>query len=78
MEIINVTKNVFSARLMKFSPYRRENVDFKCGETRVVLTIRGDEVSRKIYDCDLFGCGLQAVIMEIDPFRDNDTYQVCL
>jgi hypothetical protein len=63
---------------MKLSPYRSEKVRFKCGETHVMLNTRSYEVSKKIYDCDLFGCGLQAVTMEINPFRDDDMYQVCL
>ncbi|CAB3997069.1 Hypothetical predicted protein, partial [Paramuricea clavata] len=75
LEIININKNVFNACLMKLSPYRSEEVRFKCGETHVMLNTRSYEVSKKIYDCDLFGCGLQAVTMEINPFRDDDKYQ---
>ena len=65
---------------MKFSPYHKEKnrVDFKLGGGQVMLMISGNEVSMKrFYDCDLFGCGLQVVTMETDPFRAGDTYQVC-
>lgn len=76
VEIMSITKNVFNASLLKFSPYRSDSVDLKCGETRLLLKTTRDEMSRKVYHCDLFGCGLQFVTMEIDPFRDDDKYQV--
>jgi hypothetical protein len=78
VEIINFTKNAFKASITKFSPYRSDSIVFNWGETRVVITTTGDEDSKKCYDCDLFGCGLQGLTMDIDPFRDDDTYRVCL
>lgn len=44
-----------------------------------MLKISGSEVSMKprFYDCDLYGCGLQVVTMETDPFNASDKYQVC-
>ena len=78
LEITNFTQDTFKASITKFSPYCDQSIVFNWGKTRVMIKTRGDQDSNKEYDCDLFGCGLQGVTMEIDPFRDNDTYQVCL
>ena len=77
MDVINIKKNTFSATILKFSPYRSENFSFVCGKTHVTLKTMGDEDSKKQYDCDLFGCGFQAITTKNNPFRHDTRYQVC-
>ena len=79
LEIFDVERREFIARYMKFSPYHKDNIRvvLKLGGGRVMLKISGNGVfMKRYYDCDLFGCGLQVVTMETDPFRDGDIYQV--
>ena len=77
LEIIKIEKNTFHLSSVKFSPYNSENINFISGETHVKIKTMGDKVLKKPYDCDLFGCGLQALTMDADPFGDDDMYQVC-
>ncbi|XP_028404210.1 polycystic kidney disease 1-related protein-like isoform X2 [Dendronephthya gigantea] len=75
MNIINIKKNIFSASVFKFSPYRSEKISFLSGKTRVTLETISDKDSQKQYECDLFGCGFQAITVNNNPFRDDVRYQ---
>lgn len=69
-------KKFFSACLLKYSPYRNERVQFPCGNESIFIATKGI-VAKKDYECHLFGCGLQFVKFNFDPFRNGETYQVC-
>ncbi|XP_046846157.1 uncharacterized protein LOC124439911 isoform X2 [Xenia sp. Carnegie-2017] len=67
-------KKFFSACLLKYSPYRNESVQFPCGNESIFIATKGI-VAKKDYECHLFGCGLQFVKFDFDPFHNGETYQ---
>ena len=72
LEVMNKFVNkIFVAKLVKFSPYRDEIVNFQNGKARVTLKTKGVRTHKK-YHCDLFGCGLQAVTMEMNPLEEDN------
>ena len=71
-ERLTLEKSSFNATLLKVFIDDKITIPLTCGDVHLMLPLKGPELVTKHYFCDIYGYGVQAVILNTNPFSQND------